>query len=162
MEMIGWSDTIIGCMSWFHFWWIWMNWIEINISLRSSVSLQINIVNNLIRDNSVHYWNTLLIITKNDLLFWLICKNVIVSTLVNMVKNVLICLKQSMLVDDNITCSQENNLKGSYSVDTNIEDWTYWYGSQPYIDEVTDQIPSWWPVFPSTEDSRQLFSYRTN
>ena len=74
----------------------------------------------------------------------------------------LVSLMQSLLVDKNKTCSQENNLIGSYSVDTIIEDWTYWYCSQPHIDEVTDQIPSWWPVFPSTEDSRQLFSYRTN
>ena len=49
---------------------------------------------------------------------------------------------QSMLVDDNKTCRKENNLIGPYSVDTNIEDWTDWYGSQPRIDELIDQIPS--------------------
>ena len=32
------------------------------------------------------------------------------------------CLKQSILVDANKTCRQENNLIGSSSVDTNIED----------------------------------------
>ena len=49
------------------------------------------------------------------------CKHVIVSTLVNLVKKVLICLRQLMLVDDNKTCRQENNLIGSSYVDTNIE-----------------------------------------
>ena len=47
-----------------------------------------------------------------------------------------------MLVDDNKTCRQENNLISSSFVDTHIEDWTDWYGSQPRIDEVTDHIPS--------------------
>ena len=46
-----------------------------------------------------------------------------------------------MLVDDNKTCRKNNNLIGSSSVDTNIEDRTDWCGSQPRIDEVTDQIP---------------------
>ena len=45
-----------------------------------------------------------------------------------------------MMVDKNNNCSQENNLMGYSSVDTNIEDLTDWYDSQPCIDEVTDQI----------------------
>ena len=51
-------------------------------------------------------------------------------------------MNQSMLVDDNKTCRQENNLIGSSSFDTNNEDWTDWYGSQPSIDSLTDQILS--------------------
>ena len=47
-----------------------------------------------------------------------------------------------MLVENNRTCWQENSLIDSSSVDTNIEDWMDWYGSQPHIDEVTDQILS--------------------
>ena len=47
-----------------------------------------------------------------------------------------------MLVDDTKTCRKENNLIGSFSVDTNIEDLMGWYGLQPHIDEVTDQISS--------------------
>ena len=43
-----------------------------------------------------------------------------------------------MLVDDNKNFSQENKLIGSSYFDTNIEDWTGWYGSQPCIDEVID------------------------
>ena len=47
-----------------------------------------------------------------------------------------------MLVDDNKTCRHLKNLIVSSYVDTNIEDYTDWYDSQPRIDEVTDQIPS--------------------
>ena len=47
-----------------------------------------------------------------------------------------------MLVDDNKTWRQENNLIGFSFVDTNIEDYTDWYGSQPRIYGVKDQIPS--------------------
>ena len=39
---------------------------------------------------------------------------------------------------DTETCSQEKNLIGSSSVNTDIEDWMDWYGLQPRIDEVTD------------------------
>ena len=60
------------------------------------------------------------------------------SILVNLVKKTeLICLMQSLLVDENKTCRQENNLIGSSSVDINIEDFTDWYGWQPLIGEVT-------------------------
>ena len=62
-----------------------------------------------------------------------------------------------MLVYDNKTCSQKKNLIGSSYVDTNIEDWTDWYGSQPHIDEVTDQILSWWTVLPAAR--RPAVSY---
>ena len=41
-------------------------------------------------------------------------------------KKVMICLKQSILVGDNKYCRQETNLIGSYSIDTNIEDWEDW------------------------------------
>ena len=53
---------------------------------KSSISLQINIVNNLIRHNSDNHWGTIMIITNTDFPCWLICKNGIVSTLVNLVK----------------------------------------------------------------------------
>ena len=66
-----------------------------------------------------------------------------------------------MLVDDNKTCSQENNLIVSSSLDTKIEDWTDWYGSQPHIGEVTDQIPSWWPVFTAAR-GRPSVIFRRN
>ena len=76
-------------------------------------------------------------------------KSINVTTLVNLVQNVLICLMQSLLVDENKTCRQENNWIGYSSVDTNIKNWTDWYGSHPRISEVTDHIMSWWPVLPA-------------
>ena len=66
-----------------------------------------------------------------------------------------------MMVDDMIKCSQENNLIGYSSVDTNIEDWTDWYDSQPFIDEVTDQISSWWSVSPAAQ-GRPSVIFRRN
>ena len=106
------------------FWSLWMNWIEINIYLKSSISLQINIVNNLIRNNYDHYLDTILIITNNDLLCWFMCKK--------------------------CNCRQENNLIVSSSVDAKNEDWTGSFGWQPRIGEVKYQILSWWTVLPAT------------
>ena len=51
-----------------------------------------------------------------------------------------------MKVEKSKIYNQENNLIGYSSVDTNIEDWTYWYESQPCIDEVTYQISPWWLI----------------
>ena len=72
-----------------------------------------------------------------------------VSTLVNMVKTVLIWLMQSLVLDENKTLRQENNWIVCSSIDRNIKDWTDWYGLQPLLGEITDQIMSWWPVLPA-------------
>ena len=64
-----------------------------------------------------------------------------------------------MMVDENTSCSQESNFIGYSSIDTCIEDWTDCYDSQTCIDEVIDQISSWWPVFPEAQDLPSVISY---
>ena len=46
-------------------------------------------------------------------------------------------------------CRQGKSWIGSSFVDTNAEDWTDWYGWQPLIDVVTDQIMWWRIVLPA-------------
>ena len=53
------------------------------------------------------------------------------------------------------------NLIFSYSIYTNIEYWTYWYGSQPHIGEVTDYIMSWWLLLPVAQ-GRTSVIFRRN
>ena len=139
-----------------------MNWIEINIHLKMSISIHIIIVNNLIRHNSDHYWDTALIIKNDNLPCWFMCKMYkCVYSCESGKKYILLCLMQSLLVDENTTCMQENNGIGSSPVNNVFGDWTDWYVSQPHIGKVTDHITSWWPVFLATQ-GRPWVIFRRN
>ena len=54
-------------------------------------------------------------------------------------------------------CEYQNNWLNSSSVDANNEDWTGWFFWQPGICVVTDQITSWWTLYPTAGSRLSIF-----